>query len=317
MRRRAYIAGLILFALAAPALAQTGPALLLKPLLSEDENLESRGDVLVLGSTEAEGNDFDLNVFELEGRFRERRERLIPRIGWDLTWYAMNSDIPVLDQDLTDASVAIGLELGQYYDWRAGLTVGLGYGGNAPFGEGDAWYGKATLVLGKKLDRRTDVALVVDYDGNRSYAPDIPIPGIAYRHEFDPRLSYVVGVPLSSVTWRPDKPVTIEVTWQFVDRFDARVEYKLSPAWTVFGNFERREDAFTIDGLDDHDRLLFQQRRAELGVRWQPWEHTSFLLAGGYAFSSEFSVGYDQSDSEKLADVTDEPYFRLGFERRW
>jgi hypothetical protein len=69
--------------------------------------------------------------------------------------------------------------------------------------------------------------------------------------------------------------------------------------------------------LADNDRLLFEQRRAEVGVRVQPWEHTSFLLASGYSFGSNFSVGFDQRDSDELADVSDEFYFRAGFERRW
>jgi hypothetical protein len=172
-------------------------------------------------------------------------------------------------------------------------------------------------VLGKKLDKRTDLALVIDYDGNRSVFPDVPLPGIVLRHEYDPRLSYVLGVPLSSVTWKPDPAWLFEVTWQLVDRFDARVEYKLAGELTIFGNLEQRQEAFTVDGLADNDRLLFEQRRAEVGVRVQPWEHTSFLLAGGYAFGSDFSVGFDQRESEKLADISDEFYFRAGFERRW
>ena len=299
------------------AFAQTGPALLLKPLLSEDETLESRGDALFLESAEAEGAEFDLQVFELQGRFRERREKFIPRIGWDVAWYNMNSDTPILDQDLIDTSLAFGVELGEYYQWRSGLTVGIGYAGNAPFGEGDAYYGKATLVLGRKLRPKTDLAFVLDYDGNRSVFPDIPIPGIAYRHEFDPTLSYVVGVPLSSVTWKPNPAWLIEVTWQLVDRFDARVEHHVAGNVTIFANLEQRQEAFNVDDLDDHDRLLFEQRRAEVGLRFQPWEHTSFLMAGGFAFGSEFSVGFDQRDSDEVADVSDEPYFRIGFERRW
>jgi hypothetical protein len=301
----------------AAALAQTGPALLLKPLLSEEETWESRGDALFLSSAEAEGVDFDMSVVEVSGRFREQRERFIPRIGWDLAYYSLRSDTPTLDQDLLDTSVAVGLELGEYYNFRSGLTVGVGYAGNAPFGEGDAYYAKATLVLGKKLHRRTDLALVIDYDGNRTVFPDIPLPGIVYRHEFDPRLSYVIGVPLSSVTWRPSEQWLIELTWNLVDRIDARVEYKLFKEATIFANVERREEGFTVDGLADNDRLLFEQKRAEVGVRVQPWEHTSFLLAGGYAFGSDFSIGFDQRDSEKLADISDEYYFRAGFERRW
>ena len=106
-----------------------------------------------------------------------------------------------------------------------------------------------------------------------------------------------------------------EVTWTIVDRFDARAEYKLSPQWKVVGTFEQRQDAFSVDGLDDHDRLLFQQRRAEVGLRWQPWENTSLLVAGGYAFGGEFSIGFDQRDSDLVADIPDEPYVRVGFER--
>src|SRR5205823_4135067 len=51
---------------AASALAQTGPALLLKPNLSETEALEARGDAIFLqqGSTSNAGADFRLSVFE-------------------------------------------------------------------------------------------------------------------------------------------------------------------------------------------------------------------------------------------------------------
>jgi len=186
--------------------------------------------------------------------------------------------------------------------------------------KGEVWSGESNVVRGAAHQSRRgdpDLGFVIDYDGNRSLYPDIPIPGIAYRHEFDPKLNYTVGLPLSSVTWKPSKPISVTATWQFVDSLDARIEYTLSPAWIVFGNVAQRKEAFTVDGIGDHDRLLFQGRSIEAGVRWHPWAHTSFLLAGGYAFNQEYSVGYDQGDSDKLADVSDEPYLHVGFERRW
>ena len=109
----------------------------------------------------------------------------------------------------------------------------------------------------------------------------------------------------------------VELSWTLLDQLDVRLEHKLAGNFTVFGNFERRQEAFSVDGLSNHDRLLFEQRRAELGVRWKPWEHTSLTAAGGYAFGSDFSIGFDQRDSDKVADVSDEPYFRVGFERRF
>src|SRR5688500_7117412 len=118
MRRCVHLAALVSLALVTPAFAQTGPALLLKPLLAENEHLESRADALFLSSAEAEGDDFDMSVVEVSGRFREQRERFIPRIGWDVTYYSLRSETPVLDQNLLDTSVAVGLELGEYYDFR-------------------------------------------------------------------------------------------------------------------------------------------------------------------------------------------------------
>lgn len=310
------VASLLALCLVTNARAQTGAALLLKPLLSEDENLESRGNALFMGNAKANDIDFDMSVFELQGRFRERRENLIPRIGWEMRWYNLRSDTPILDQDLIDTSVGIGLEVGQIGGWRAGMALGVGYAGNSPFGESSAWYGKATLVAGKSLDKNTDLGFLIDYDGNRVSHPDLPIPGFAYRHQYDPTLSYTIGFPLAAVTWKPDKPILVEATWQYVDQLDARLEYILTPAWTGFVNLEQRLEAFSVDNIGD-DRLLYQARRAEAGVRWRPQEHTSFTVAGGYAFNQEFSVGFDQNNSTKVADISDEPYVRVGFERRW
>lgn len=304
--------------IASSVLAQTGPELLLKPNLSEEEVWESRGSAYFLdnGSTSNDAQ-LKLDVYEYEGRFREQRERLIPRIGWEITHLSIDSNDPFLQKDLTDVSIAAGVELGKYYDWQGGLTVGVGYAGDTPFGEGDAWYGMATLVFGKKVDEQTDMVFVVDYNGNRNYYPDIPLPGFAYRHEFDPKLTYVVGVPVSSVTWKPTDLWTIQATWTLVDIFDARAEYALAPKWTLFGALEARHKAFHVEGLQGHDRLLFEQRRAEVGLLWKPWEHTSFQVAGGYAFGGEFSTGWDQRDTDLVADISDEPYFRVGFERRF
>jgi hypothetical protein len=304
---------------AGSAIAQTGPALLLKPLLGEQEALEGRGDAIFLNSgSTSNGGDFHLGVYEWSGRFREQRENLIPRVGWDLTYLDVNTTDPSIpDKGLTDVSLAAGVELGTYSGWIAALTVGVGYAGDTPFGEGDAWYGKATLVLGRELDPKTKVGAVVDYDGNRTFLPDVPLPGFAYIHEFDPHLSYTLGVPVSAVKWKPYDPVSLEITWTLLDRFDARLDYKLSPQWTVYGALEDRQEAFHIEGLENHDRLLFEQRRVELGLHWQPFEHTSLNLAGGYAWGGNFSSGWDLRKSDSLADFSDEPYVRIGFERRF
>jgi len=224
------LAFVLLFLAAAPVgFAQTGPALLLKPNLSETEMLENRADALFLnqGSTSNGGADYQMQIYEVTGRFREERENFIPRIGWELTYIDQHSSdktLPALDKGLTDVSVAAGVELGQFSDWTAGLTVGLGYAGDTPFGESDAWYGKATLIAGRKLDKDTDLAFVLDYDGNRTIWPDLPLPGLEYRKQYDPHLSYTIGVPVIAATWKPNDVFLVDITWTMIDQFDARAE---------------------------------------------------------------------------------------------
>jgi hypothetical protein len=313
-----YVAVGLIFCLPLAAAAQTGPGLLLEPLLSEDEVWESRGNATFLnqGST-SQDESYTMQIYQWSGKFREQRERFIPRVGWDLKYLDVDTPDPLLKNDLVDASIAAGLELGRYSKWTAGLTLGVGYAGNTPFGESDAWYGKATFVFGGAWNKNTDVVLVLDYDGNRSVYPDIPLPGFAIRHQYDPRLSWTLGVPVTAVKWKPLDRVTFDLTWTMIDSFDARLQYELASKWTVFGAWETRREAFSVDGLSNHDRLLFQQRRAEVGLLWKPLKHTSFQLAGGYAFSGEFSAGFDGSDSELVADLSDEPYVRVGFERQF
>jgi hypothetical protein len=298
--------------------AQTGPALLVKPLMHELEAWESRGDVFwqAQGAT-SNDEDFQMNILEYQGRVRERDEPFVPRLGWDLTYLDLNTDDPALQQDLMDVSVGAAFDLGTHGQWQSALAVGGGYAGNSPFGEGDAWYGMATLRVGRRLNEKMDLALVLDYDGNRSIFPDIPIPGFALKHRVHPTFVYILGVPLSSIAWRPTQELHVDVSWTLMDNFDATVEYELSPRWRVFTSLEARAEAFTVDGLSGDDRLLFQQRRIEAGVDWRPWEHTRLIAAAGYTFGGEFSIGFDQRDSDLVADISDEPYVRFGFERRF
>jgi hypothetical protein len=318
MRWHHFVAITAVLCFSAAAMAQTGPELLIKPLMNEKEIWESTGDALFLDSGHTSNDeDFQMNILEYQGRVREHHEPFLPRLGWDVTYLNLNTDDPRLQQDLIDVSVAAAMDLGTHGGWQFAVAAGVGYAGNSPFGEGDAWYPMATLRIDRRLNEKSDLALIIDYDANRSIYPDIPLPGFAYVHRYSPQLTYVLGVPVSSLTWRPDKPWKINFSWTLLDNMDASVHYELSPKWQLFTELAHRSDAFTIDGLSGDDRLLFQERRAEVGVQWQPWEHTRLRVGAGYSYGGEFSTGFDQRDSDLVADISDEPYVRIGFERRF
>ncbi len=304
------------------AAAQTGAELLIRPF-AEGENFELNTNATFQSEGEEDefGGDFQLNVYEVSARAREVREKSIPRVGYDLTYLDIDSEFGEfigLPERLVDQSIAVGVAVPEAYGFRGGLTVGVGYAGDGPFGDANAWYGKATLALGKKLDAATDLGVFLDYDGNRSFLPDVPLPGFAYRKRLEPQLILVLGAPLSSIEWTPNDKWKVEVFWTMIDSFDARVTYTVAPDFNVYANLDNRNHAFHMDELESsNDRLLFEETRAEVGVQWEPRKDARVILAGGYAFGQEFSTGWDFRDTDGITDVSDEPYVRAGLEMRF
>jgi hypothetical protein len=217
-------------------------------------------------------------------------------------------------------SVGVATPIGKYEDWIFGLSAAVGYAGDSFFGDGDAWYGKATLGAIKQLDEHSAISVFLDYDRNRSWVPDIPLPGIAYTRIVSDELELALGLPVSSVKWTPKAVpnLNVELNFYLPDDADVRIGYRVIDHLTVFGRLQSVNQAFFLDGLpSNHDRLLFQQRRAEAGVRWEPHEGWQLEAAIGYGWNGEFTVGFDQRDSKTFVDVSDEPYVRAGLEIRF
>jgi hypothetical protein len=304
----------------ASAEAQTGPTLLLKPFPKE-QAVDGRADALFLdpGHTKKTEEDYHLSMYESQGRWRVQPGNLIsPRIGWDFTFIDPHTRDGVLPDQLVDQSLAVAMPVAKFGDWIVGASVGFGYAGAAPFGDGDAWYGKGTLSVFKLFNDTDALVFALDYDGNRSILPDVPLPGIAYTKRVARDFFFVIGAPVSSVEWRPDDRLRVEVVYTLPDTLDASVGYRVAQGLTVFGNFENRREGFFLDGLPaNYDRLIFEQRRAEIGLRWEPRKDFMFNLSGGYAFGQELSTGFDSRKTDLLADLSDEPYLRVGVDIRF
>ncbi len=300
--------------------AQTGAELLVRPF-AEGEAFELDASAAFQSTGEDDfGADLRVNVYEVSGRAREVREQSIPRVGFDLAYLDIDSDsgdFIGLPDRLSDQSIAAGLALPDLGGFRGGFTVGVGYAGESPFGDANAWYGKALIAMGKKLDENTDLGIFLDYDGNRGFLPDVPLPGFAYRRRIDEKLILVAGLPLSSLEWTPDDCWKFEL-FLLIDSLDARVTYKVAENFNIFGSFDSRRFAFHTEELESsNDRLLFEERRAELGMQWEPRQDARLIFAGGYAFGQKFSTGWDFRDNDGLTDMSDEPYVRAGLETRF
>jgi hypothetical protein len=316
----------LVLVLASTAPAQTGSELALKPFEAKLA-LDGSGDVFAYdrGRDNKSGESLRLFIVESDGRFRLKPGDVAsPRFGYDFTYINVDTHVPGIPRQLFDQSIGIATPIGIYENWIFGVSLGIGYAGPTPFGDGDAWYGLASIAVFKKFNEKTALAVGIDYNGNRTYAPDIPLPGFAYIAQLSPELELTVGLPITAINWQPMERVRVQVSYELVDNIEARVGYEFVKGVEAFLLLARRSEGFFIDGLSSgNERLLFEQRRAELGLTWRTRDSgvgeqdLEFTAAIGYAWSGEFSTGFDQRDSDLLADVTDEPYVRLGLQLRF
>jgi len=308
-------AGYVLFAVVvlvagSRARAQSGAALLVKPW-EADQTVESNTRLMFFsdGHVQTTPYRFSMSTLESQGRVRIMPgNEASPRLGYDITYMSTRTGQPGFPGQLLDVSAAAGTFLSKTNGWVTGLTLGAGYAGDTPFANGRAWYGRADFVIAKKFDDIDALGIGIDYDGHRTYAPDIPLPGFGWSHQLDPTLLMVIGVPLTSITWKPDPRFRIYADYILLSDFDLDISYEFVKRWTVFTGLQTRNDAFFVSTLPHHERLLAQQRRVEAGVRFQPSEYVTLSLSAGYAFDTKFQKGWDYRSYKSYLHASPEPY---------
>jgi hypothetical protein len=192
------------------------------------------------------------------------------------------------------------------------VAGGAGFAGDLPFADEDAWYALGSVYARKALDQRRFVTLLLDYDGSRAIFPDIPLPGFQYTVIQSRQLQYSLGLPFSTVTYAPDEHWKFDVQYVLPIGGRALVEYRFNEQWTAYGSFSSTTRGYHLDGDDEDRRLFFHQERLETGVRLTPQPGWTWTLAGGWAFGQEFTRGWDVRDDERIRELDDAPYLRVG-----
>jgi len=259
-----------------------------------------------------------LGSYESQGRWELSDTYPInPSLGYDAFYLDINSKDPRLPKHLVDTSFAFGSPLAKYGDWFVAASAGFGYAGNAPLTQGNAYYGKATVLVGKQLGPDSTLIFGIDYDGNRPDFPDIPLPGFAYTLRINPTLLAEVGFPYSKITWTPIDQFKALLKYTFYRTIEAETTYDFTKHWGVFASFVDKEEAFRDTDLPHNRRAFFEQQRIESGLRWNACKSASLVAAVGYAFDTKFNVGFNALDAGNLLHASEEPYVRVGLEVGW
>jgi hypothetical protein len=94
----------------------------------------------------------------------------------------------------------------------------------------------------------------------------------------------------------------------------ASIDYEFLPHLSVYGTYGFVRDAFQVNGLPEHRRMLFYQRRAEAGLRFMPIENVAARVGVGYGWDGSYRYGWDFRKDKLVEDISDGAYLHATVE---
>lgn len=309
---------LAILALPAVAWAQTGPGLLISPWTTQ-AHLELDQSLLFIAESQAEvgGIDESIQIYSTDARLRLDNQAEHSLV------FGFEQDLLDGDQLFTNESnvliqrLAVGVPINEWDGWQVGLIAGLGFAGDEPYDDSDAWFGVGSLIAAKQLDEASSLTLLLNYDGNRSIFPDVPLPGIIYQRRVDETFTYSVGFPFLGVTWKPIDRLTIDARYAPPYSGQVTATYRLLDELRLFGEYGGDTWAYHQSTQRDDDRTFYSHQRLEGGLRWVPCEFAELAVSGGWAFDQQVSRGFDVRGDHDTVDLSDEPFVRIAFDLRF
>ncbi|MEM7626124.1 MAG: hypothetical protein AAF333_11055 [Planctomycetota bacterium] len=293
--------------------AQVGSALIAVPW--QPEQRFSATNYFIGLQTESESFGGDTNLARGVSFGRLRLDPNDPRgltFGWLYDHTEIDSGDPLLPERLNSTAVAVGMNLGEVIEgWDVSVSGGFGNASTLPYTDEDGYYGLGSIVATKRLDQRTALTLLLDFDGSRAVLPDVPLPGLQYSVFVSPKLRYSLGLPFSTIYYQPDDRWTFDITYLLPLGGRAEVKYAIDDRWTVFTRYNATNRAYHIDGAEN-DRIFFEQDRVSAGVDWTPADGWKWSFSAGWAFDQEFTTGFDTFDDEGLRSLDDAAFLRIG-----
>lgn len=295
------------------ALGQTDESLLLLPWNGQ-EVVNASGDLFLMDRGRLESNHSGSSFFEAQssGRFRlDTSRELNPTVGYDWSHIQTNDHSQTIPTNLDDVSVALASPLARVGDWFLGATVGFGYAGSDAFDDSRGWHGLGNLMMGTELSKDTSLVFYLDYDGNRTLLPDLPMPGFIYAGKWD-SLHFALGFPNNYLQWTPTDQLKFSLDTYLFTSFDVMAAYKLGHNWKLYAKYVDSTSAFSDSDLPENRRLFYAEQRVESGIGYALGHNLDLEAGVGYAFARDFAIGFDELNLHRTTKVTNEPYARLG-----
>jgi hypothetical protein len=231
-----------------------------------------------------------------------------PTVAYDSSYIGLGTHSTLLPRQLNNEAMSIGIPIGQFGSWGVGVALGAGYAGNSPFNDPSAIYGMARITAQHKLWKNTELDLALDYDGNRQFMPDVPLPGVEIQHQ-QKGFDWIVGFPYESLDWNALPRLWINVNYAPTDSGTASVDYSIMRGLKAYTEFASDSWAFHVSNYQSDQRLFMTQCRVQAGFKIVALQkHVNINIGGGYAFNQTFSQGFDARDEQPVAQIANAAY---------
>jgi hypothetical protein len=211
-------------------------------------------------------------------------------------------------------------EIGDRRRW--GASAALGSASDRPFLTWRDDEAQASVYYQMPSRERNSWIFLLNYSNNRPFANNVPIPGFAYVID-DPahRLDAVIGFPFLHVRWRPNENWTMSASlFGGGASYSLEASRKLDERLSFYARLERTPlQWMRAERANTSDRLIFDSKTADVGLRAKLGREISLDASIGRAFDRSFFEARDASHSGGVprATLANATVFQTSLAWRW
>jgi hypothetical protein len=225
-----------------------------------------------------------------------------------------------LPDELYDARAGLSYRHKFMNDWILGGSLTVGSASDKPFHSEDELVIRAAGLLRVPSGPRNAWLYSLTYASDVEIfgLRNIPVPGIAYYWAPSERFTAVIGVPFTSVQYKPFETVTLEASYFPTRTVRARAMWAIFRPLRVFLEFDADHISYYLaDRGDKNDQLFYYEKRVTGGIRFD-LRHVGIEVTGGYVFDRFYFEGERYSDrNENRFDVGDGTFVATRLSFRW
>ena len=205
-----------------------------------------------------------------------------------------------LPDDFWDLSLGATFRRRLHRDWIAGGMASLGAAADEPF-EADVTKSVFALAFTRWQWRPTLAwNFMLFYTNRLDFAKYYPLPGAGLSYTPGPDLAIDLGLPSTSIRWRPWDRLTVSAMY-FIPRIaKLRLGWQAFKPLEIFAAFHMGYQSFQIADRPDHDDWLYlYEKRGVAGIRWELDPKLTLEFSGGLAFDRYLFQGEDWGDRDQ------------------